>query len=310
MRVMIAGGSGLIGRELTMQLISAGDEVAILSRNPHKVVGLPPGVKLLQWDGITLQDWAQQVGESDAIVNLTGENISGEGFLPSRWTRQRKDRLVQSRVNSGKVLTRAIEMSGTRPVVFIQASGIGFYGTHQPNALTETDGPGNDFLANLSKQWEASSVPVEAMGVRHVVVRNGVVLSTKGGALPLIILPYKLFVGGPLGSGMQIYSWIHIDDEVAAIQFLIHHAFARGVFNLTSPNPVTNDEFGRTVGNVMQRPHYFRIPGFAMRLALGEVASTVLEGQKVLPHKLMEAGYVFKFPFLKDALKDIFVNTR
>jgi len=308
MRIIIAGGSGLIGRELSSILTTAGDEVIILSRNPEMIKGMPAGVRGIKWDGKTLQGWELEIEKSDAIVNLTGENLSGEGFFPSRWTKDRKFRLVQSRVDSGIVLTKAIEIAKTKPSVFIQASGIGFYGTYQEKPLNEEDDGGDDFSAKLCKKWEASSQPVELMGVRRLVIRNGVVLSTKGGALPLLLLPYKLFAGGHLGNGHQIYSWIHITDEANAIQFLIRDNQAKGVFNLTAPNPVTNDEFGRTIGRVMKRPHYLPIPGFAMRLAFGEVSSMVLEGQKVLPQKLMEAGYGFKFTRLEDALKDLLLK--
>lgn len=305
MRIIIAGGSGLIGRELTSALTTAGDEVIILSRKPEIIKGMPVEVNVLKWDGKTVQDWGSQIEYSDVVVNLTGENLSGQGFLPSRWTKERKLRLVKSRVESGTVLTKAIEMAKTKPSVFVQASGIGFYGTHQEKPLSEGDNGGEDFLANLSKEWEASSQPVERMGVRRVIVRNGVVLSNKGGALSFILLPYRLFVGGPFGSGNQIYSWIHIDDEVNAILFLIRDTQARGVYNLTSPYPVTNDEFGRTISKAMKRPHYFPIPGFVMHLIFGEVAIMVLEGQNVLPKKLLESGYEFKFPRLEIAIKDI-----
>jgi uncharacterized protein (TIGR01777 family) len=269
------------------------------------VIGLPAGVKAVQWDGITLQGWGKYIDNSDGIVNLTGENLSGDGFLPSRWTKDRKLRLVQSRVNSGKVLIKAIELATARPSVFVQASGIGYYGTQQEKPLTEEDKSGNDFSANLCIEWEASSQPVESLGVRRVVVRNGVVLSTRGGALPLLLLPYKLWVGGPLGNGHQVYSWIHPDDEINAIRFLIQDENAKGVYNLTSPNPVTEDEFGRTIGKVLKRPHYFRIPGFAMQLAFGEVASMVLNGQRVLPDRLLKAGFAFKYPEIERALNDL-----
>jgi uncharacterized protein (TIGR01777 family) len=308
MRIIIAGGSGLIGRELSSTLTTDGDEVIILSRNPGTVTGMPAGVRVIKWDGKTLQGWGLEIEKSDAVVNLTGENLSGDGFLPSRWTKDRKLRLVQSRLNSGIVLTKAIERAKTKPSVFIQASGIGFYGTHQEKSLNEGDDGGDDFSANLCKEWEASSQTVELMGVRRVVIRNGVVLSTKGGALPLLLLPYKLFVGGPFGDGNQVYSWIHLIDEANAIQFLIRNNQAKGVYNLTAPNPITNDEFGRTIGKVMKRPHYIPIPGFVMRLAFGEVSSMVLEGQKVLPQRLLEAGYGFKFPMLEDALKDLLLK--
>jgi len=307
---MIAGGSGLIGRRLTTLLTANGDEVLILSRFPDRITGLPAGVRALQWDGKSAQAWAKEIENIDVIVNLTGENLSGEGLLPSRWTKERKERLLNSRVDSGKVLTKAIEMANHKPSVFVQASGIGYYGVSQEKTFTEADRAGNDFMSSLSQEWEASSVPVETMGVRRVVVRNGVVLSTKGGALRPMLLPYKLFVGGPLGSGKQIYSWIHIDDEVGAIRFIIQNEAARGVINLIAPNPVTNDEFGRTIGRVMKRPHYFPVPGFAMQLAFGEVAAMVLEGQKVIPQRLIELGYTFKFPTLAEALTDLLKSPR
>jgi len=305
MRILIAGGSGMIGRRLTSLLIDNGDIVTILSRNPAKVKEMPGRVKALRWDGKTVQDWGKEIENIDAVVNLTGENLSGEGMFPKRWTRERKERLLSSRVNSGKVLTQAIEMTGHKPSVFIQASGIGYYGVSQDKTFTEKDSAGNDFMAALSKEWEASSAPVESLGLRRVVIRNGVVLSTTGGALRPILLQYKLFAGGPLGSGKQVYSWIHIDDEAGAIRFLILQEAARGAFNLTAPNPATNDEFGGTVAKVMHRPHYFPIPGFAMHLAFGEVASMVLEGQRVIPKKLLELGYVFKFPTLEHAMSDL-----
>ncbi len=305
MRIMIAGGSGLIGRELTTDLVNAGDEVIILSRNPSKVSGLPAEVRILQWDSKTIGGWSQEIEKSDAVVNLTGENLSGEGFFPSWWTSERKNLLLQSRVDSGKVLSQAIQVANHKPSTFVQASGIGFYGTRQTKPLSEGDSAGDDFLAKLSLDWEASSQAVEQLGVRRVVVRNGVVLSTQGGALPRLLLPYRLYAGGRFGSGMQVYSWIHIADEAGAIQWLIHNPQARGVYNLTAPNPVTNDEFGRTIARVMQRPHYLPVPAFAMRTVLGEVSSVVLEGQRVLPTRLLEQGYQFRFPILEDALQDL-----
>jgi uncharacterized protein len=308
MRILIAGGSGLIGRQLTALLTAGGDEVTILSRNPAHVVGMPAGVSVLQWDGKSIQDWARQVENSDVIVNLTGENLSGNGFPPARWTRDRKALLLQSRVESGKALTKAIELASKKPTVFIQASGVGIYGTKQEKALTELDQYGDDFLARLAIEWEASSLPVEQLGVRRVVIRNGVVLSTRGGALPLLLLPYKLWVGGRLGSGKQVYSWIHIADHIRATQFLIQNKDTQGVYNLTSPNPLTNDEFGRIIGKVMHRPHYFPVPAFAMKIGLGEVAVMVLEGQRVLPKRLVDLGFQYNFPTLDEALGELLKN--
>jgi len=305
MRILIAGGSGMIGRRLTSLLVDNGDIVTILSRNPAKVREITGQVKALRWDGKTVQDWGKEIENVDAVVNLTGENLSGEGIFPNRWTKERKNRLLSSRVNSGKALTQAIEMAGHKPSVFIQASGIGYYGVSQDKTFTEQDGTGNDFMSALGKEWEASSAPVESLGLRRIVVRNGVVLSTTGGALRPLFLQYRLFAGGPLGTGKQYYSWIHIDDEAGAIRFLILQEAARGAFNLTAPNPLTNDEFGRTIAKVMHRPHYFPVPSFAMYLAFGEVAGMVLDGQKVIPKKLLELGYVFKFPALEEAMSDL-----
>ncbi len=305
MRIIIAGGSGLIGRELILLLLQAKDEVLILSRNPSTIDGLPPEVKAIQWDGKIVGDWAHQLNSCDAVVNLVGENLSGKGYFPRRWSEDRKSLLLRSRVDAGNVLTKAIEQAQVKPSVFIQASGINYYGTQQQKTLTEEDGSGNDFLANLGKDWEASTLPIEAMGVRRAVIRNGIVLSTQGGALPSIVLPYHLFVGGPLGNGRQVYSWIHIYDEANAIQFLIRNSQCNGVYNLTAPNPVTNNEFGRTIARVINRPHYFPIPAFAMQLAFGEVAMTVLEGLHATPKKLLDQGFVFKFDHLEDALRDL-----
>jgi len=308
MRILIAGGSGLIGSRLSALLTEDGDEVTILSRNPDKVRGLLAGVRVFEWDGKSVQAWGSEINKMDAVVNLTGENLSGKGIFPTRWTEERKQLLRSSRVNSGKVLSEAIEIASHKPSVLVQASGIGFYQPNQPKALTEADGGGSDFMSDLSKEWEASSAPVEKLGVRRVVVRNGMVLSTKKGALRPLLLQYKLFAGGPLGSGNQIYSWIHIDDEADGIRFLIRNEGANGAFNLTAPNPVSNDEFGRTIAKVMRRPHYFPIPGFAMHLAFGEVATMVLEGHKVLPQKLLESGYVFRYPTLEEAMRNLLMS--
>jgi uncharacterized protein (TIGR01777 family) len=305
MRIIIAGGSGLIGRELTSDLVIDENEVTILSRNPEKIKDIPDGVKILRWDARNVHDWGNEIPHTDVVINLVGENLSGKGLFPSRWTRERKELLLRSRVEAGKALAKAIEVSDKKPSIFIQASGIGIYGTNPEEIFTEESKVGDDFLANLSKEWEASSESVEVFGVRRVVVRFGVVLSTNGGALRPLLLPYMLYIGGPIGNGQQVYSWIHIIDVVKAIRFLIAHDFAKGVFNLSSPNPVSNDEFGKTISLVMRRPHYLPIPGFIMRLVFGEVASMVLAGQKVLPKKLLEYGYVFKYPTLNAALMDL-----
>jgi uncharacterized protein (TIGR01777 family) len=308
MYIIIAGGSGLIGRELTSTLILGGHEVSILSRNPEKVKGIPAEVQIFQWDGKTVGSWVDEISNADVIVNLAGENLSGKALFPSRWTRHRKELLLRSRVDAGRVLSRAIEIADKKPTIFVQASGVGIYGNNRERIFSEESEIGNDFLANLSKEWEASSESVEVLGIRRVVTRFGVVLSNKGGAFRPILFPYKFYVGGPIGDGQQVYSWIHSKDVAEAINYLIEHDHARGVFNLTSPNPATNAEFGKTISRVYRRPHYLPIPGFLMHLAFGEVANMVLEGQWVLPEKLLDSGYIFKYPTLDEALTNLVKN--
>ena len=305
MYIIIAGGSGLIGRELTSTLILGGHEVSILSRNPKKVKGIPAEVQIFQWDGKTEGSWVDEISNADVIVNLAGENLSGKGLFPSRWTKHRKQLLLRSRVDAGKILARAIEIVDEKPIIFVQASGVGIYGTNRERIYSEESEIGNDFLGNLSKEWEASSESVEVLGIRRVITRFGVVLSNKGGALRPMLFPYKFYVGGPIGDGQQVYSWIHRKDVADAIKYLIEHDHATGVFNLTSPNPTTNDEFGKTISRVYRRPHYLPIPGFFMHLAFGEVANMVLEGQWVLPGKLLDSGYIFKYPALDEALRNL-----
>lgn len=305
MRIIITGGSGLIGRAITSSLVEDGNDVTILSRRPGNVANFPSGVKILEWDGMSDTGWGKEIENTDVVIHLAGENLSGGGLLPVRWTKERKNRLVNSRVNTGKILAKVIEIANRRPAIFVQASGIGFYGTDRRYEFTEESAPGSDFLANLSVLWEASSETIEKFGVRRVIIRSGVVLSSRGGALRPLLFPYKLFIGGPIGDGNQVLSWIHIDDEVNAIRFLISNHQATGVFNLTSPNPVTNNEFGKTISKVLKKPHYLPIPGFLIHLALGEVADMVLEGQKVYPRKLLESGFKYKYPTLEEALDNL-----
>ena len=305
MHILIAGGSGLIGQELTSRLILNDHKVSILSREQKKIQAVAENVQVIPWDGTTIEPWANEISNCDVVINLAGENLSGKGLFPLRWTKRRKEILLRSRVEAGKVLTLAIEKTKRKPLLFVQASGIGIYGMERERIFDEYSELGHDYLANLSKQWEASSEPIEDLGIRRVVIRTGVVLSGKGGALRSLLFPYKYYFGGRIGDGRQYYSWIHIEDEVNAILFLIETENARGVFNLSSPNPVTNNEFGKTISTVMNRPHYLPIPGFFMRLAFGEVAYMVLEGQRVLPTRLLKEGFNFKYPDLPEALMNI-----
>ncbi|HEY8475843.1 MAG TPA: TIGR01777 family oxidoreductase [Chloroflexota bacterium] len=298
MLAIITGGTGLIGRALTADLVASGYEVVVLSRSPERRAGLPAAARLVRWDGATAEGWGALADGADAVVNLAGESLA-EG----RWTSERKRRIRESRLRAGQAVVEAVSAAARKPRVVVQASAVGYYGPRGDEEVDERAAPGHDFLARLCVEWEASTAPVEAQGVRRVVVRTGLVLSREGGALPRILLPFRLFVGGPLGDGRQWWSWIHIADEVAAIRFLMEREEASGPYNLTAPNPLTNAAFGKVLGRVLGRPSFVRTPALALRLAFGEMGSVLLEGQRVLPRRLLDAGFRFRFPDAEAALR-------
>lgn len=300
MRVLITGGTGTVGQRLADDLMDHGHEVAVLSRRPIKPLSLPVKITFLQWDGKTAKGWGQHLDEVDAVVHL-----AGAGVADKRWTEERKKLILSSRVDSGHAVLEAIENATNKPKVLIQASAVGYYGTSEEKTFTEADGPGSDFLADVCVKWEAATAPVEAMGVRRAVIRTGVVLDPEGGALPKMAMPFRFFVGGPLGNGRQWVPWIHYQDEIAAIRFLIETETASGPFNLTAPNPVRNRELAKALGYVMSRPAIAPAPGFAIELVVGEMANAVLEGQRVLPERLQQLGFQFKYPHIEPALQDL-----
>lgn len=302
MHVVIAGGSGLIGRALAADLAGRGHQVTVLSRRPGDVAapGLPAGVTVAHWDGRSAGGWADLADGADAIVNLAGAGIGG-----GRWTAGRKQAIRHSRLEAGQAVIEAVKRAARKPRVVVQSSAIGYYGPRGDEAVTEESPPAGDFLAGVCIEWERTTAGVVDMGVRHVVVRSGLVLSVEGGSFPRLLLPFRLFAGGPLGSGRQWYAWIHMADEVAAIRFLIENEAAQGAFNLTAPQPATNREFAATLGRVMCRPALVPAPAFALRLVLGELAGLVLTGQRVLPQRLSALGFNFRFPALEGALKDL-----
>jgi len=319
MRIIITGGTGLIGRALLDFLAPAGHELIVLSRNPNPTPNPNPNpnpnpksplpnIRVARWDGVSTDGWGELVDGADAIVNLAGESIAGSGALPSRWTQERKQRILDSRINATNAVVAAIAQARHKPKVLVQGSAIGYYGVHGDEELDESAPPGNDFLAEVVQRWEAVSEPVEEMGVRRAIARTGLVLSADGGSLPPTMLPFRFFMGGPLGSGRQWWSWIHIRDEVRALAFLLEDERAVGPFNLTAPNPVTNKEFARTLGKVMGRPAFLPTPAFILRLALGELSTLLLDGQRVIPKRLLELGFQFEFPQLETALQDLLSN--
>lgn len=299
MKVMISGGMGMIGSALTDDLVRDGHEVIVLTRKIDSIKPLPAHIELVHWDGVTAGDWAARIEEADAVVNLAGESLSAQ-----LWTPTQKRRLVESRVNAGRALSLAIKQAIHKPRVLIQASGVGAYGTSEMMVFDESNGYGDDFLSGVTREWEASTQPVEEMGVRRVVIRSGVVFDAKKGALPNMLLPFKFFVGGRLGTGRQWISWIHLQDEVRAIRFLIGHTDAKGVYNL-SAQPVTNSQFAQVVVKVMHRPAIFAVPAFILKLILGEMSTVLLDGQNVSSKKLQDAGFQFLYPKVDSALASI-----
>jgi uncharacterized protein (TIGR01777 family) len=320
MRVFITGGSGLIGRHLSRQLLGAGHQPVILSRHSDKVRRKPEfrELQVVQGDPSTEGRWQDEVDGCDAVVNLAGHNLFAE-----RWNLEVKRKIRDSRVYGTEHVVAAIKRARNRPRVLVQASAIGYYGPHADEELDESSPSGSDYLAVVCREWEQASEPVTELGVRRAVVRVGVVLAPGEGALAFMTPIFKLGPGAPVGSGgklgpasgKQWMSWIHIDDIAGLFLLAAENPQATGPINGTAPNPVRNAEFSRTLSKVLWKPYApwrFFIPvgppDAALRLMLGEVAGVVTAGQKVLPGKALELGYRYKFPNLEDALKDVFTD--
>jgi uncharacterized protein len=298
-KILITGGTGLIGKVLAKNLLADGHQVIILTRNPAKSKNVPTGATLVAWDAKTASGWVEHANGADAIVNLAGAN------LDRRWTASYKETVKQSRVDAGKAVVEAVAAATEKPKVVIQASGIGYYGPHGDEIITEASPAGDDFLAKVCKAWEASSEAVEAYGVRRVVIRTGIVLATQGGAMARLVPIFRFFAGGPVGSAKQYYPWIHLADEVDAIRFLIENPGLSGPFNLTAPNPAKNAEFVKALGKALNRPALAPAPGFVLKLMFGEMSTVVLDGQRAIPQRLQEAGYKFRFDQPEPAMRHL-----
>jgi uncharacterized protein (TIGR01777 family) len=304
MRVFVTGGTGLIGSRLLKRLRERGDEVRLLTRRPDAVREKFAGCNLHAGDPMIAGPWMDAAAECDAVVNLAGENIFGR-----RWNDDYKRMLMDSRVkttdNVVAALARRPRTDSGAARVLVNASAIGYYGPRGDEEIGEDASPGNDYLAEICVAWEKSARAAEAAGARVALVRIGVVLDRAGGALKPMLTPFKLGVGGPVGSGRQWMSWIHHADAVGIILLALDRAEARGPLNGTAPTPVTNKEFGKALGRALHRPAFLPTPGFVMRAALGEVAGVVLTGQRVLPRAALKLGYQFQFPTIDAALADI-----
>ena len=299
MRVLVTGGTGMIGKALVKSLLADGHQAVVLTRSPQ-AAHLPEGVQALGWDGRTTTGWSEAVSRVDAVVNLVGERLSR---WP--WTEKQRHRFWDSRVDGGHALVEAIRAASPRPRVLIQASGVNYYGPRDLTPITEADKRGKDYLADLSRAWEDSTQQVEEMGLRRVIIRSAIVLDAKDGILPIMMLPVRLFAGGPLGSGRQGLAWIHLKDEVRAIRFLLENQEASGPYNLTAPGTLSSAEFIRTLARVLKRPYWLPVPAFALRLVLGGMATLVLDGMYILPKRLQDLGFRFQFETAESALRDL-----
>ncbi|HUF42777.1 MAG TPA: TIGR01777 family oxidoreductase [Verrucomicrobiae bacterium] len=299
MKLVMTGATGLIGSVLADRLWNQNHSLVLLSRRPPAEVnvakkewfGWQPGVGGL---------WENSVDGADGIINLAGEPIAA-----NRWTHAQKEKLRRSRIDGTRSLVEAVAKAKIRPKFLINASAVGYYGPRGDGVLNEGSKPGTGFLADLCVEWEEEASKAEALGVRVVLVRTGIVLAKGKGALAKMVPPFKMFVGGPLGSGDQWMSWIHIDDEVGLIQFLLENQNARGPFNATAANPVTMAEFSKALGEVLNRPSWASVPPSVLALMLGEMADMLLTGQRALPEAATKLGYKFKYGKITDALRSL-----
>jgi uncharacterized protein (TIGR01777 family) len=302
MLAIITGGTGFIGTGLTGLLGEAGYEVAVLTRGAKARESPPAGhVRYLRWDGRTAEGWGRYADGAAAIVNLAGANIAGR-----RWTEDYKKTILQSRLDAGAAVVEAVAAADVKPAVLVQASAMGYYGSRGDEELDESSPYGDGFLPDVVRKWEASTEAVEAMGVRRVVIRSGLVLGADGGVFPRLSRPFRFFVGGPLGGGRQWFPWIHYSDEIRAIAFLVANPRAGGVYALCAPEAIRNKEFSRALGGILRRPWWWPVPAFALRPFYGEIVDALLlASAKVAPKRLLEAGFEFEFPTAEAALRQI-----
>jgi uncharacterized protein len=296
MRVFVTGATGLIGRALASSLVADGHEVVALSRS-ESPAGLPAGTRVVRGDPAVPGPWQEELSRCDACVNLAGEPVAG-----GRWTEERRKRIRDSRVLATRNAASVIAAGG--PSVLVNGSAIGFYGPRGDEVIDETFPAGNDFLGHVAQEWEEATRPA-ARRARVVLVRTGIVLSPDGGALPKLVLPFKMLAGGPIGDGDFWQSWIHVADQVGILRLALENPLARGPVNATAPDPVRNRDLARALGRVLRRPSLLVAPAFAVRAVLGEMAEVVLASQRVVPRAALALGYRFRWPSLEPALRDL-----
>ena len=303
MKIAITGATGFVGTRLVEKLNRPETQILILTRNPERATRVFPAsafpnLEIVSYSPKESGDWQQAISGCDAVVNLAGEAIA------ERWSPEHKQEILESRQLGTRKIVEAIAQADSKPSVLVNPSAIGYYGTSETATFEETSPPGNDFLAQVCQSWEAEAQKVKQADVRLVILRFGIVLGN-GGALGRMLGPFKMFAGGPIGSGRQWFSWIHRDDLVNLIIEAIERSDLEGTFNATAPNPVRMSEFCQILGDVMKRPSWLPVPGVALEILLGEGAIVVVEGQQVLPKKTESIGFEYQYPTLKPALAEI-----
>lgn len=304
MKVVVTGATGFVGSRLVQRLDQQGHSVLVLTRNTTSAskvfpAAAFPNVEIVAYTPTISGAWQDAIAGSDGVVNLAGEPIAEE-----RWTPDHKQEILNSRQLGTQKIVEAIKNANPKPMVLVNASAIGYYGTSETATFDETSPAGNDFLAQVCQAWEAEATKVKDVGVRVVILRLGIVLG-QGGALAKMITPFKLFAGGPIGSGRQWFSWIHVDDLVDLIVQALTKSEMEGVYNATAPHPVRMNELSQTMGDVMHRPSWLPVPSFALEALLGDGAKVVLEGQQVIPKRTLASGFDYKYQHLQPALKNI-----
>ena len=297
MRVLITGGTGFVGRALCDHLVHNGHQITVLTRGKDSPSTADRPIAFLHGDPTRPGLWQEHAPTHDALINLAGTSIFG------RWNEEKKKHILESRVRTTRNLVDAIPDGSSQTL--ISTSAVGYYGFHEDEQLDETSEPGNDFLAEVAKAWEAEAQKASVKGARVAIARFGIVLGKGGGALKQMVTPFKFFAGGPLGDGRQWLSWIHLLDLVNAARHLLDRKDLEGPFNFTAPNPATNRDFSKTLGNVLGRPSWLPAPGFMIKTVLGEFGSVILNGQRVIPKRLLENGFTFQFPTVEEALRDL-----
>jgi uncharacterized protein len=308
MLIIIAGGSGFLGSPLAEMYAEEGHDVRVLTRSlvsgdtRHDPGTGVPGITRVGWnpDGNS-GPWAKVLERADAVVNLAGASIGGK-----RWNAARKEQIRTSRILATRSLATAIRNAQAPPAVLMSGSGVGYYGASNDRPLTEADGPGSDFLAQLCVDWEQEAKKAERPGTRVAYLRTGLVLERSGGALVELMRPYKFFAGGPIGSGRQYVSWIHRLDWVEVVRWIVQTPSLSGPVNMTAPHPVTNRHLAKALGHALRRPSLIPAPAFAVKLIAGEFAESILTGQRVLPAAAQTAGYHFRYPEIEQAFRGIF----